>query len=79
MDKKEKDDKAVETREETRKMAVMEEQGRMVKDLGDIEGIVEKEASEKHGAEVFYFEPIYRKAKSMRDKLLTDLEIESGL
>ncbi len=72
------DDKSKETKD-FRRQRIMEEQGKMAKDLGDIEHMVEDDARERRGSEVLYFEPIYKSAKRMRDKLITDLKIESGL
>ncbi len=64
---------------ESMKEKLTREQKRMITDLSDIEGIVEKEATENNNAAVFYFEPIYRKVKEMKIKLLNDIEAESRM
>lgn len=65
--------------QENGKKRIVQEQERIIKDLDDITQIIEKDVHDKHSQEAMYFEPIYHKAKELKNKLMNDLSVEADL
>jgi hypothetical protein len=59
------------------KRIIMHKQERIVRDLGDIEHVIESETRKKHNPTAFYFSTMYNKTKRMRNKIISDLRLES--